>query len=111
VSSPHISSPLSDYPPSLHSFPTRRSSDLRMPSPRFSTAGWVNVPYSIVRFITYPAIGGPRSMCNQWCLAISVTLRQPEWPLPGRSEEHTSELQSREKLVCRLLLGEKYGEQ
>src|SRR5690606_41549179 len=31
-----------------------------------------------------------------------------EWigarPLPGRSEEHTSELQSREKLVCRLLL-------
>src|SRR5690606_39672515 len=25
----------------------------------------------------------------------------------GRSEEHTSELQSREKLVCRLLLGKK----
>src|SRR5690606_40251021 len=24
--------------------------------------------------------------------------------IPGRSEEHTSELQSREKLVCRLLL-------
>src|SRR5690606_39664294 len=26
-----------------------------------------------------------------------------------RSEEHTSELQSRENLVCRLLLGKKYG--
>src|SRR5207302_2591110 len=26
---------------------------------------------------------------------------------PGRSEEHTSELQSREKLVCRLLLEKK----
>src|SRR5690606_41939685 len=25
-------------------------------------------------------------------------------PAPGRSEEHTSELQSRENLVCRLLL-------
>src|SRR5436309_4838920 len=27
--------------------------------------------------------------------------------LPGRSEEHTSELQSRENLVCRLLLEKK----
>src|SRR6266700_7417790 len=26
------------------------------------------------------------------------------WPHPPRSEEHTSELQSRENLVCRLLL-------
>src|SRR5690625_6274918 len=26
------------------------------------------------------------------------------WPLAGRSEEHTSELQSRGHLVCRLLL-------
>src|SRR6266511_4871848 len=29
------------------------------------------------------------------------------WPAPARSEEHTSELQSREKLVCRLLLEQK----
>src|SRR5690606_41487276 len=28
-------------------------------------------------------------------------------PDPGRSEEHTSELQSRENLVCRLLLAKK----
>src|SRR5690606_41311816 len=28
-------------------------------------------------------------------------------PWPGRSEEHTSELQSRENLVCRLLLEKK----
>src|SRR5690606_42062535 len=28
-------------------------------------------------------------------------------PAPGRSEEHTSELQSRENLVCRLLLEKK----
>src|SRR5690606_39340074 len=30
-----------------------------------------------------------------------------EWNSKGRSEEHTSELQSREKVVCRLLLGKK----
>src|SRR5690606_40059479 len=30
--------------------------------------------------------------------------------LPGRSEEHTSELQSRENLVCRLLLEKKKTE-
>src|SRR6266702_7338089 len=32
--------------------------------------------------------------------------RPPEWP-PARSEEHTSELQSRGHLVCRLLLEKK----
>src|SRR3712207_6927131 len=31
-------------------------------------------------------------------------------PPPGRSEEHTSELQSRQYLVCRLLLEKKYLE-
>src|SRR5690606_40443054 len=49
-------------------------------------------------------------------LVISVTLALPAaahlviknvQSLSGRSEEHTSELQSREKLVCRLLLEKK----
>src|SRR3712207_8504729 len=31
----------------------------------------------------------------------------PEWPDQERSEEHTSELQSRQYLVCRLLLEKK----
>src|SRR6266511_5606474 len=31
----------------------------------------------------------------------------PPWPADTRSEEHTSELQSRENLVCRLLLEKK----
>src|SRR5690606_41382979 len=34
--------------------------------------------------------------------------RRPGPARPGRSEEHTSELQSREKLVCRLLLEHKH---
>src|SRR2546429_7220640 len=33
--------------------------------------------------------------------------RQRRWDVPGRSEEHTSELQSRLHLVCRLLLEKK----
>src|SRR6266700_8267067 len=36
--------------------------------------------------------------------------RRPE-PRPHRSEEHTSELQSRENLVCRLLLETKKNKQ
>src|SRR5438105_11665360 len=32
---------------------------------------------------------------------------QPDWSPDGRSEEHTSELQSRVDLVCRLLLEKK----
>src|SRR5690348_17937595 len=35
------------------------------------------------------------------------TGRVPGWPGPGRSEEHTSELQSPVHLVCRLLLEKK----
>src|SRR5690349_23643329 len=37
---------------------------------------------------------------------LGAALQQPP-PLPGRSEEHTSELQSRRDLVCRLLLEKK----
>src|SRR5690606_39894166 len=37
----------------------------------------------------------PRHVCRR---------HQRQWVCPLRSEEHTSELQSRENLVCRLLL-------
>src|SRR5690606_39313026 len=43
----------------------------------------------------------------------SSAARTPPGPQPGeaRSEEHTSELQSRENLVCRLLLEKKKNKQ
>src|SRR5207302_11405820 len=63
-------------PRALHSFPTRRSSDLR--SNRCKS---------------------PRSRNFISAREDSVMLRKA-----SRSEEHTSELQSRENLVCRLLL-------
>src|SRR3712207_7376899 len=41
-------------------------------------------------------------------IALWLLMRgSPEWSLPVRSEEHTSELQSRQYLVCRLLLEKK----
>src|SRR3712207_8611066 len=36
-----------------------------------------------------------------------LVYRSPDWLPLGRSEEHTSELQSRQYLVCRLLLEKK----
>src|SRR5690606_39879549 len=78
----------------LHSFPTRRSSDLTfvrwqplsiragkcMPEPSMRQRLWGSKSRSVSRSLM------------RWC---------------GRSEEHTSELQSRENLVCRLLLEKK----
>src|SRR5437660_6675370 len=63
----------------LHSFPTRRSSDLT------------------VRRIGYCKLWKVLPGCSRDCAADA----EP------RSEEHTSELQSRGHLVCRLLLEKK----
>src|SRR5690554_7422234 len=55
-----------------------------------------------------PVAGTPRwqqaiASATHWALyALAVAM-----PLSGRSEEHTSELQSRPHLVCRLLLEKK----
>src|SRR5207302_9067261 len=75
-------------PRHLHSFPTRRSSDLA----RLSAA-----PRS------WAASSGGRSRAG-----LGSLTREPDSPgARPRSEEHTSELQSRENLVCRLLLEKK----
>src|SRR5438552_13818089 len=75
----------------LHSFPTRRSSDLgirapaRPPTPRADTSHVAPSP-------------GTRGVIDP-----------SPWrdPSCARSEEHTSELQSPDHLVCRLLLEKK----
>src|SRR5699024_11793663 len=82
----------------LHSFPTRRSSDLDLVLPFDRVTGLlqrlgVELGHDLVRVVLLrtdderPAPGGGGSR--------------------GRSEEHTSELQSRFDLVCRLLLEKK----
>src|SRR3712207_8565730 len=56
------------------------------------------------------------SLCATLRTAGIAVTTNPEWDMPGvgrfarihdRSEEHTSELQSRQYLVCRLLLEKK----
>src|SRR5690349_25054462 len=80
----------------LHSFPTRRSSDL-------SISQKTNA-LSRVRGVR---ICGTRQPTNN---PHATTARTPERcrrSAGKRSEEHTSELQSRRELVCRLLLEKK----
>src|SRR5690606_29367257 len=63
------------------------------------------VPFDIATTNRSGARLGPRAIRNA---SLSLAWERP-WPWPIdplaelRSEEHTSELQSREKLVCRLL--------
>src|SRR5205809_3981938 len=51
---------------------------------------------------------GHRCAAGKWNRVISFGSRSAQWKM--RSEEHTSELQSRLQLVCRLLLEKKKAE-
>src|SRR5207249_5595995 len=80
----------------LHSFPTRRSSDLdpksvKRPCPRGSPAR------------TSRTVSSRANTCRRHATDHCFGTPVPE----NRSEEHTSELQSRFDLVCRLLLEKK----
>src|SRR5207237_8507251 len=83
------------YPPhrDLHSFPTRRSSDLR--PERASAAAAARRPRARYRAVRGAHHGERRALGRR----ADRHLR--------RSEEHTSELQSHLNLVCRLLLEKK----
>src|SRR5690606_39507992 len=80
--------------PGLPSFPTRRSSDLLYREIRKASPPKGMLPYSVDWFMT-------------WLPNIHATMFYSHFQF--RSEEHTSELQSRENLVCRLLLEKKKG--
>src|SRR5690606_42041509 len=94
----------------LHSFPTRRSSDL------FEVD--VNTSLSLIRQIPKdkPAVAESGIQDVETILTlreagfkgflVGERFMKEEDPAQ-RSEEHTSELQSRENLVCRLLLEKK----
>src|SRR5690606_40488125 len=93
----------------LPSFPTRRSSDLEVDRG------------AVIGIQPRPSILGPAGKLDRGIdglrpgSALALVLGSVPRPVadpedhsvlvgPGRSEEHTSELQSRENLVCRLLL-------
>src|SRR5207249_12289269 len=89
-------------PRHLHSFPTRRSSDLARPVLR--KAEGVQAADHVERVLE----GGRAKRANAARLRHRLSLRQgAEGASEPRSEEHTSELQSRFDLVCRLLLEKK----
>src|SRR3712207_7284509 len=58
----------------------------------------------LITVITRKAYGGAYDVMGSKHLGADVNLA---WPTAQRSEEHTSELQSRQYLVCRLLLEKK----
>src|SRR5690606_41932183 len=79
----------------LHSFPTRRSSDLRL-----FVYHTINKSSFIKRLFVPQLAKKHRNESLH-------SLREFVETVASRSEEHTSELQSRENLVCRLLLEKK----
>src|SRR5690554_7348314 len=89
-------------PPRSTLFPTRRSSDLSWSKIIFN---WV----VLVRFVhmllaAYLTSAFCVAATGAWYLLRSIHLTEAR---VMRSEEHTSELQSRPHLVCRLLLEKK----
>src|SRR5205823_11097384 len=94
----------------LHSFPTRRSSDLVR-----STLGKRTSATGLAwRTLITSTFGRLRDESRRFWSISSVITSTPSKPIDltfcasslvfGRSEEHTSELQSLAYLVCRLLL-------
>src|SRR3712207_8244507 len=83
-------------------------------------------PYTTL-FRSTPLIAWARLGTARWITAICASVKPSGWSvdqeenrqsispmvtdLPNRSEEHTSELQSRQYLVCRLLLEKKQKEE
>src|SRR5205809_2280176 len=91
----------------LHSFPTRRSSDL------FQDITQQKLEYmrgsilsDVMQNLDLLSVETQEMMKKDLFLAIRVEAERMN-ASSGRSEEHTSELQSRLHLVCRLLLEKK----
>src|SRR5205814_8910125 len=97
-------------PRDLHSFPTRRSSDLAAP------VGLRALRRSAFMVEAPPGAAAPMIddideafyiKPDAGKLLCSPSDETPQPPGDARSEEHTSELQSLRHLVCRLLLEKK----
>src|SRR5690606_41692645 len=98
--------PAREHRPDLHAFPTRRSSDLAvMNAGRLEQADspWALYNRPRTRFVA-EFIGRTN--------LVEGVMQDDHIRCDGfRSEEHTSELQSREKIVCRILLENKKRKQ
>src|SRR5699024_12298693 len=91
------------HPPPLHSFPTRRSSDL-ISLCRFFTLLDLNIQYLFFICLFKIFLLHLSFFLHFSC---SIEAEKVKDIFRNISEEHTSELQSRFDLVCRLLLEKK----
>src|SRR5690606_41684477 len=94
----------------LHSFPTRRSSDLPfMGSYTVPPVNLISILWVLEAGLKGEFDGGENVGRLGQARASEIAQRQAHDVVDAddRSEEHTSELQSRENLVCRLLLEKK----
>src|SRR5690349_23728230 len=89
----------SAHPRVLRSFPTRRSSDLHYRHRR------IELPQEICKVVGIRWLEQPLSRAAR----LEPHQRRQRRIGGQRSEEHTSELQLRRDLVCRLLLEKKNG--
>src|SRR5207247_7670445 len=93
------------HPPALPSYPTRRSSDLVQVD--------IREPDRVRSLMeqVHNRFGRIDLLINDAGIVTHFQWGIPRWPriadMEPRSEEHTSELQSRVDLVCRLLLEQK----
>src|SRR5439155_20374684 len=93
----------------LPSFPTRRSSDLAAVSSALPPISPI-ITIALVSSSSLNSRSASRKLVPM--IGSPPMPMQVDWPIPrlvscptaSRSEEHTSELQSRGHLVCRLLL-------
>src|SRR5690606_41491445 len=94
----------------LYYFPTRRSSDLDnelwltssdLGIVYYETNSFNRVTFSEGRRFAFSSIAYDPISGTFWCGTWGSGLVNLS---PNRSEEHTSELQSRENIVCRLLI-------
>src|SRR5699024_11577666 len=103
--------PSSRAPRDLHSFPTRRSSDLNgfaelHLESTWSRGAWCEIA-QLVNHLGVIVQSGRLQYGSGWTAAKTFPGIHSFNLERKRSEEHTSELQSRFDLVCRLLLEKK----
>src|SRR5690606_40926157 len=102
---------LHSHPRDLHPLPTRRSSDLEESEVRVAVRPEVGVVREKAALVRQADEVWRRKIVGSVDERREHAVTQPGKPVLGeelveaasRSEEHTSELQSRENLVCRLL--------
>src|SRR5690606_41746950 len=96
-------------PPSSTLFPytTLFRSATRLPSCLSGARRWRSSQSSLHARCCRTQSRGRLPRCDRTCLRTSCCRSRGTKPKGHRSEEHTSELQSRENLVCRLLLEKK----